>query len=146
MASVESSVENQISIPDGCSSLSHLNSHCAKDISQPQIAGTTCTTNTTDKTAPSLWSIQASRRRLSLVAYDVLPIGLLDNASVAGQLLENTFDSCKPNRRPVSCAAAIQNPMAVEKVQRWSGMTRTVSDWDGLRRVSTATRVVYERH
>ncbi|KAF3040290.1 hypothetical protein E8E12_006137 [Didymella heteroderae] len=24
--------------------------------------------------------------------------------------------------------------MAVDKVQRWSGMTRTVSDWDGLRR------------
>ncbi|EUC38788.1 hypothetical protein COCCADRAFT_81989 [Bipolaris zeicola 26-R-13] len=37
--------------------------------------------------------------------------------------------------RSASCSAAIREPMHPTKIQRWSGLTRTVNDWDhGLRR------------
>lgn len=137
MASTESLAEPQISIPGGCQSISHSNSPCEKDINRPRISKLASTSNTSDRIAPFPRSRETSRRP-SLIADDVSPLGLLENASVAGQLLENTFDNpCKPDRRSVSCATAVPKPMPVETVQRWSGMTRTVSDWDGLRRVST---------
>ncbi|KAH9868584.1 hypothetical protein J1614_007656 [Plenodomus biglobosus] len=37
-------------------------------------------------------------------------------------------------RRSASCSAAIRRPMHHTRVQRWAGLTRTVSDWDVLRR------------
>jgi hypothetical protein len=44
--------------------------------------------------------------------------------------------SIETRPRPVSCFATPSKPMHPTKVQRWSGLTRTVSDWDhGLRRV-----------
>lgn len=40
--------------------------------------------------------------------------------------------------RSASCLVTPSKPMHPTKVQRWSGLTRTVSDWDhGLRRVCT---------
>lgn len=38
-------------------------------------------------------------------------------------------------RESASCATATRKPMHPAKVQRWAGLTRTVSDWDVLRRV-----------
>lgn len=137
MASTESPFEPQISNPGGCQSISNSISPAAEDIRHPQISRIDSTGTTSDKTNLSPRGRQTSRRRPSLVADDVLPIGLLENASVAGHHLDNTLNSRTSIRRSVSCATAAQNPMAVEKVQRWSGMTRTVSDWDGLRRVRT---------
>lgn len=42
------------------------------------------------------------------------------------------------SRRPLSCSAQPKTPHRPSKVQRWGGRTRTVSEWDGLRRVSEA--------
>ena len=138
MASTESPVEPQISMPGGYKILSHPDSPTFEDTGGPQVSQFASTRTTSDKTRSFPRGRLPSRRRPSLIADDVLPIGLLENASVAGQLLDNTSDSRVSNRRSTSCATAVQNPtMAVEKVQRWSGMTRTVSDWDGLRRVRT---------
>ena len=134
MASTESPVEPQISIP-GCQILSHLDSPILNDTGYPQVSRFASTRTTSDKTTSFPRGRHPSRRRPSLIADDVLPIGILENASVAGQLLNDTSDSRISNRRSLSCATATSNTMAVEKVQRWSGMTRTVSDWDGLRRV-----------
>lgn len=138
MASSDSPVSAQVPIPAGCQPLSHSNSPYAKDIERLQISKSASSTRTTSsKTVSSPRDKQPSRRRPSLIADDVLPIGLLENSSVVGQLLGNKIDSDNFNRRLSSCAAAARAPMAAEKVQRWSGMTRTVSDWDCLRRVSS---------
>jgi hypothetical protein len=135
MASTEAPFEQQSSNHGGCQSLSHSISPAAENIKRPQILRVDSTRTTSHKTTLSPRGKQTSRRRPSLAADDVLPIGLLENASVAGQHLNNTLSSRTSIRRSVSCATAAQDPMAVERVQRWSGMTRTVSDWDGLRRV-----------
>jgi hypothetical protein len=135
MASTASPFELESSHPRGCQSISHLISPAAEDTKHPQIFKIDSTRTTSDKTNSSPHGRQASRRRPSLAADDVLPIGLLESASVAGHHLNTTLDSRTTLRRSVSCATGAQNSMAVDKVQRWSGMTRTVSDWDGLRRV-----------
>lgn len=46
------------------------------------------------------------------------------------------------NRRSTSCSTTIRNPMRAARVQRWEGHTRTVSDWDGLRRVSNTYSLI----
>ncbi|PVI00016.1 hypothetical protein DM02DRAFT_709669 [Periconia macrospinosa] len=38
------------------------------------------------------------------------------------------------SRRPASCSVPSRTPLRSVKVQRWDSRTRTVSDWDGLRR------------
>ncbi|KAJ4985288.1 hypothetical protein SVAN01_09233 [Stagonosporopsis vannaccii] len=134
MASTESPAEPQVSILAGCQSLSHSNSPVVEDVKYPQDLKIPFTSTTSDRSAPPSCSWQTSRRRHSLIADDVLPIGLVEHATTAGYHLENISDSRPSIRRSASCATATQTSMAVEKVQRWSGMTRTVSDWDGLRR------------
>lgn len=41
----------------------------------------------------------------------------------------------KPAQRSTSCAPALRTSMQSSKVQRWAGLTRTVTDWDLIRRV-----------
>jgi hypothetical protein len=98
----------------------------------PQIA--------TIPTSDEITSITRGRliHRRSQTADDVLiPGGRVEIASTADQHFNNiTSDLRLSLRRSVSCAAATSKSMAVDRVQRWSGMTRTVGDWDGLRRVS----------
>ncbi|KAF1832725.1 hypothetical protein BDW02DRAFT_410977 [Decorospora gaudefroyi] len=59
---------------------------------------------------------------------------------VAPSFLKDGIERKHPNpirttRRSASCSATTQKPMDSAKIQRWSGLTRTVSDWDhGLRR------------
>lgn len=136
MASTESPLEPQSSNPGGYRSISPSVSPAADAIKPSQILRIDSTTTTSDHTSDR----QTARRRPSLLADYVLPIGLLENGSVAGRFLD-TLDSRTSIRRSVSCATAAQHLMAVEKVQRWSGMTRTVSDWDGLRRVRSHTLI-----
>ena len=45
------------------------------------------------------------------------------------------FTASKVNRRSASCSSTRRSTMHPAKVQRWAGLTRTVSDWDVLRRV-----------
>jgi hypothetical protein len=40
-------------------------------------------------------------------------------------------------RRSTSCSALSRNRIESPKVQRWAGLTRSVCNWDGLRRVSS---------
>jgi hypothetical protein len=97
----------------------------------PQIA--------TIPTSDEITSITRGRliHRRSQTADDVLiPGGRVEIASTADQHFNITSDFRLSLQRSVSCAAATSKSMAVDRVQRWSGMTRTVSDWDGLRRVS----------
>ncbi|KAF2467154.1 uncharacterized protein BDR25DRAFT_305616 [Lindgomyces ingoldianus] len=49
-------------------------------------------------------------------------------------LTRSTSHSVKTNRRSTSCSATMRNTTRGEKVKRWAGLTRTASDWDGLRR------------
>lgn len=134
MASNESPAKVHVSTPAGCQPLSHSSSPAADEIKYPKSFVDITTSGTAD--LPQ-YGLQPSRRRRSLLADEVLPIGLIEHASTAGCYLEweNISVSRASLRRSGSCATANQRSMAVEKVQRWSGMTRTVSDWDGLRRV-----------
>ncbi|KAF2738363.1 hypothetical protein EJ04DRAFT_486176 [Polyplosphaeria fusca] len=38
------------------------------------------------------------------------------------------------DRRSASCAAPVRNSMRTARVKRWVGATRSINDWDGLRR------------
>ena len=97
----------------------------------PQIV----TAPTSDQIAPTTRGRQAHRR--SQTADDVLlPGDRVEIASTADQHFNITSDFRLSLRRSVSCAATTSKSMAADRVQRWSGMTRTVGDWDGLRRVS----------
>ena len=88
-------------------------------------------------TAPTSDTRGRQFHRRSQTADDVLlPGGRVKIASTADQHSKVTSDFHLSLRRSVSCAPATPKSMAAEKVQRWSGMTRTVGDWDGLRRVS----------
>lgn len=135
MASSESQNSPQNSILVGSQCASQSNRSREADIGRPQIPRIDSTSTTSVKTTSSPPRKQRSRRRPRLIADDVLPIGLFENASVAGQLLDDDSESRITRRRSSSCATATRDTMAVEKVQRWSGMTRTVGDWDCLRRV-----------
>jgi hypothetical protein len=63
------------------------------------------------------------------------------NDRVSSSLLRDDIerrplDSNRTTRRSASCSAKTRKSMHPTKIQRWSGLTRTVSDWDhGLRRV-----------
>lgn len=142
MASSESPVPPQVSTSGGIPSINQSDSPCAEDIGRPQISRLSSIRTSSDRKASSP---QRSRRRPSPIADDDLPVGLLENAIGIDQLLNDDFDFHNFNRRSSSCRTATRNQMAVEKVQRWSGMTRTVGDWDGLRRVSTTpnSRTLY---
>lgn len=48
----------------------------------------------------------------------------------------------KANRTSASCSAASRKSMHPAKVQRWAGLTRTVSDWNLLRRVGCSRRML----
>lgn len=137
MASTASPFELQNSNPRCCQSISHSISPAAEPNKPPQNSRISSTPIASDTIHTSSRNSPSRRRCPSRAADDVLPIGLLENASVAGQHWDSTLSS-HTLQRSVSCATRTQSSiMAVDKVQRWSGMTRTVSDWDGLRRVCT---------
>lgn len=139
MASTASPSGLESSHPRGRQSISHSVSPAAEDFEYPQVFRFDSTRTSSEANQLSPHRRQASKRRPSLAADDVLPIGLLENAAVAAHHSDTFLDSSTPLRRSVSCATGAQNSMAVDKMQRWSGMTRTVSDWDGLRRVCAET-------
>ena len=49
--------------------------------------------------------------------------------------------SCARRTRSTSarCCLHQPNPMPATRVKRWAGLTRTASDWDGLRKVSVCS-------
>jgi hypothetical protein len=52
------------------------------------------------------------------------------------------LNSTRTTQRSASCPATTRKSMHPSRIQRWSGLTRTVSDWDhGLRRVCGSYRV-----
>lgn len=50
--------------------------------------------------------------------------------------LDRTQSPPGVDRRPMSCTASLLNGGQPSGVQRWAGLTRSVGDWDGLRKVS----------
>jgi hypothetical protein len=123
---------SQSSIRGGRQLASQLNSpSLTENFQGPHIA--------TAPTSDEITSITRGRQfhRRSQTADDVLlPGRRVEIASTADQHFNTISDFRLSLRRSVSCAAATSKSMAAERVQRWSGMTRTVGDWDGLRRVS----------
>lgn len=126
---------SQISTLAGRQHINHSRANSAEDFTSLQLSRVDFA-NTSEGSASYPRGRQTPGRRSSLVADDVLTSGFLENTIVAGQPNSNRSASRPLLRRSLSCATARSTSMAVEKVQRWSGMTRTVSDWDGLRRVS----------
>lgn len=62
-------------------------------------------------------------------------------ASKGSKRLSTTYTpsmsmASNPSKRSASCSAMARNPTRVAKVKRWDGMSRTITDWDGLRRVN----------
>ncbi|KAF1841871.1 uncharacterized protein K460DRAFT_409313 [Cucurbitaria berberidis CBS 394.84] len=73
--------------------------------------------------------------RHSLIVDDGRPLDLVKNGLIPESNI-STQESCpaKAIRRSASCSAASRNSMHPGTIQRWGGLTRTVSTWDGLRR------------
>lgn len=90
-------------------------------------------------------SIQSTTVRHSLVIDDGRPLDLLKNSIVSKSNLftrnHPTRTNSKAIRRSASCSAATGKSMHPSTVQRWSGLTRTVGEWDGLRRVCERLRI-----
>ncbi|KAF2867823.1 hypothetical protein BDV95DRAFT_162631 [Massariosphaeria phaeospora] len=99
------------------------------------------------KTGPAKISIEVptvpqgatpTLRPQSLTAMDGSTPGLLKGDSMTGS--RTAFPSNRPDnvdigpRRSASCSVTTRNPTRAARVKRWVGSTRTVSDWDGLRR------------
>jgi hypothetical protein len=60
----------------------------------------------------------------------------LSSSPLRDDVARRHLDSIRTTRRSASCSATTRKSMHPTKIQRWSGLTRTVSDWDhGLRRV-----------
>lgn len=83
-------------------------------------------------------SISSSRNILS--TKDGWPLGDWTNKNTiitrdvtSGRHSKRSSHSAKTNRRSMSNSAAVQDTMPY--IQRWAGLTRTASNWDGLRRV-----------
>lgn len=78
--------------------------------------------------------------RHSLLPDDGRPIDFLKHELVpeSDKSAQNQHmkDSCPgtTTRRSASCSAATRKSMCQPKIQRWAGLTRSVGDWDGLRR------------
>jgi hypothetical protein len=76
-------------------------------------------------------TLPSTAKRHSLVADDRISLDLLKEDFEKRRLTSN-----RAPRRSASCAATARKSMNPTKIQRWSGLTRTVSNWDhGLRRV-----------
>lgn len=71
-------------------------------------------------------------RQLDLLLRNTIPT----DTQLSKVLQTNDSSPAKATRRSSSYPAANRNSMSSVMVQRWGGLTRTVSDWDGLRRVS----------
>lgn len=92
-------------------------------------------------------SPQSEAASRKLVADDGRHLGLLKSTTLPNAQVRNILkrsDSCpaKANQRFTSSPTATRNQMASANIQRWDGLTRTVSDWDGLRRVSGSLVVI----
>ena len=98
-------------------------------------------TNTASGETPALsWGAKPTTLRQSLILENGPSLEFLKNHLTLG--LSRSYSSrstptrVKMNQRSASCSGTTRNPTRAARVRRWAGRTRTVSDWDGLRRVS----------
>ncbi|KAF2192632.1 hypothetical protein K469DRAFT_621120 [Zopfia rhizophila CBS 207.26] len=92
-------------------------------------------------TSALLWgSAKSTAKRPSLVAEDGRFLKLLESPSAIRFPRDHTSGDTSNNinliKRPFSCSTAMRNPTRAARVKRWAGLTRKVTDWDGLRRDS----------
>lgn len=92
-----------------------------------------------DDTPPSALC-KLSTRHMSLQMKDIPLEFLRNDPSNIHPALRNASTSApssgRVNSRPTSSCVPQRNAMPAARVNRWAGLTRTVSDWDGLRKVS----------
>jgi hypothetical protein len=101
---------------------------------------------TTSDDAPLSALQQSSTRHMSLQMKDI-PLNFLktdlSNIHPAFRDASTSIPGSGRSRpRSISCCVPQRNPMPAARVNRWSGLTRTVSHWDGLRKVSICMKCV----
>jgi hypothetical protein len=101
---------------------------------------------TTSKDAPASAIQQLSTRHMSLQMKDIplefLTTDLRNIHPAFRDASTGVPGSGRSRPRSTSCCVSQRNPMLAARVNRWSGLTRTVSHWDGLRKVSTRMNCV----
>jgi hypothetical protein len=89
---------------------------------------------------PSSALRKLSTRHMSLQMKDIPLQFLKDDPSNIHPALRNASTSApssgRVKSRSTSSCVPQRNAMPAARVSRWAGLTRTVSDWDGLRKVS----------
>ncbi|KAF2643333.1 hypothetical protein P280DRAFT_505480 [Massarina eburnea CBS 473.64] len=127
IVSRKSSIANPCPAPSGHAG--HTSSVSTKSLDQVSDA------------SPSLsWGSKESSRRQrpqSLIIENVSSLGFLkdDPADrLSRSQSSRVFAGSTMSRRSASCSTPMRTPMRAANVRRWEGQTRTVSDWDGLRR------------
>jgi hypothetical protein len=98
----------------------------------------------TEKPAIPPRANRALSKRQSLLLDNAYPSDLISTTTTA----PINSPHVETISRPVT--ATIKKSMSQAAVQRWAGLTRTVTDWDGLRRVcfafsSTASLLIFSR-
>ena len=117
----------QPSVPSRSSPISQINFRAdePRTLEEADSAAPTARFPLPQRTLPS------TTTRHSLVSGDRSPANPLKNGALGARR-----DSTRVHRRSASCSGPTRKSMHPTKLQRWSGLTRTVSDWDhGLRRV-----------
>ncbi|KAF2109321.1 hypothetical protein BDV96DRAFT_245255 [Lophiotrema nucula] len=116
--------------------------------SQPSRADAKCTStisprtiraNTSGETPATSWgSARFGTIRQSLAVQDDASVEHIRNEQPIGLKRTISAMTSSPrvnmNRRSANCAPPTRSTMRTARVKRWAGLTRTVSDWDGLRR------------
>lgn len=130
-------------VPSRTSSLKYFRPGAAHEKGNLSTCTSSASAKTLGETPASSWGHAKSVLRQSLIADDG-PLLEIANSLVATSLRRSytskgPSSGIKLNRRSASCSATMRSPMSATKVKRWAGLTRTVSDWDGLRRVCLTT-------
>jgi hypothetical protein len=89
-------------------------------------------TSDTEKPAIPPRANRTLSKRQSLLLENACPSDLISTTTTA----PTNSPQVQTISRPVT--ATIKKSMSQTTVQRWAGLTRTVTDWDGLRRVCIA--------
>ena len=125
-------------VPSRTSSLrsSHFSPAAAKDNSSAPLRPVRTDTLSDAPTSPA----PSVTTRHTLATQDHASLACTRNDQATGLIRAPSVMTSVPrvdgNRRSAGCAPPMRNTMRTARVKRWAGLTRTVSNWDGLRRVS----------
>ncbi|KAF2856882.1 hypothetical protein T440DRAFT_484970 [Plenodomus tracheiphilus IPT5] len=128
--------ESRLAIPSRSSSLPRgCGTHRPRTLSRAASAARSKSTLSQRHGSPSTTS-RHSLLHIDGSSLDVSLKGYNSSSDASSRILTDVTSTSKVQNegRSASCSATSRRPMHHTRIQRWAGLTRTVSDWDVLRR------------